>query len=50
MRFDTTNPEQSVIFYWKFYRAGDKIQYREMQPEDLNVGEALGKLKERIGI
>jgi inner membrane protein len=50
MRYDTTNPEQSVIFYWKFYRTGDKIQYREMQPEDLNIEQALQKLKDRIGI
>ncbi len=47
-RFDTAEPDSAFIFYWKFYKEGDIVKYKEMRP-DWKFNEAFEMLMKRIG-
>jgi inner membrane protein len=50
MRFDETEPDKTFLFYWKFYKDGDKIGYKEIRQDNWTFKEALYMLFNRIGI
>lgn len=50
MRFDTVEPEDAFIFYWKFYHSDNEIKYYEVRQDDWKFSEAIKMLADRIGI
>jgi inner membrane protein len=50
MRFDTSKPEDTFFFFWKFYIENDEVKYAEVRREDWSFKEAFAMLMERIGV
>ncbi|MDQ3049432.1 MAG: metal-dependent hydrolase [Bacteroidota bacterium] len=48
-RFNTTVPDSTFMFYWKFYIDKNEVKYKEVRP-DWEFDEALKMLKDRIGL
>lgn len=49
-RFDKTDAKDAFMFYYIFYKEGDKLKYKAVTPRDFKMSEAWQHLKERIGI
>ena len=47
--FNTTEPDSTFIFYWKFYIDNHEVKYKEVRPE-WKFNEAWAMLMKRIGI